>query len=664
MKWIVTILIAAFACPLAAYAQNGNTEDKKSEAAITFLKRIASGDLDVAKHTALSPNCSDARRKIIRERLKFLQSKYLNENDTLTVEAVKDDGRFSGVLIRAEHPSSPLTSRVLAIAMLRIENRWRAAPLLGSFTNTGYGYDEDVEKTVKNLESWMAREKIKRETNHRTKAANDFQSTLASIEKELRLEKADARKAVTNLIQHCRSKNLMHVLAAMGAASGVLTESLEDTVSNVSRGLDTDDIENDWQVITNRSAVFEIMNVDEKRNEVAVGFYNPMLRRQSKVLYFPVEKKNDKTFVKLSPMLSIAWLPQDERWQQRWRHRRDDERDLVLKIPATILKKIKVKPAETPDELLKRFLASVKSNNFRNAIELIPRKGHHFEKDKEQSIVLANLSTLWQGLINVKSSPQPKMSIIKGESVALAPVQYALPNNHGKFQTWNLWMLKDDSGWQLVPENSMKIIKDDKLRQSMKNLEKRLVSMTQVQRKELSKKMLSQVLKIDPAKLREPVTEQVARNLFKQYRSHLRGDDNEAALSSCAVMKGTDDTRTLKNFNYALRGVDDHIKDDRILGFATSGKWSGISVRTESRLAGTHDYPLYLCLNTHKGAKILLDIDLRHVTNKGRKMINTANWNKLKQAIPAEAFKDVESIFASHENLVSKDKEAEKKLHE
>jgi hypothetical protein len=199
---------------------------------------------------------------------------------------------------------------------------------------------------------------------------------------------------------------------------------------------------------------------------------------------------------------------------------------------------------------------------------------------------------------------------------------------------------------------------------SMKTLEKRLTSMTQVQRKELSQKLLSQVLKIDPSKLKDPVTDRQASDLFKRYRSHLRTDDNEAALGCCAVLNGTDDTRTLKNFNYALRGIDDHIKDDRILGITTVGKWNGISVRTQSKLAGTHDYPLYLCLNSDKGAKILLDIDLRHASNKGRELINKSNWNKLKIALPAAALKDLEAVFAKHEKLVNLDKEAEKKLHE
>ncbi len=663
MKLLITILAGLSTLTLPLFAQEKDS-NIKSQLAINYLKKVAQGELDIAKDTALSPNCSISRRKSIREHLNLLQSNYLRENDTFTVESVKDGDQFSAVLIRAENPSAPLSSRVFSIALIRKKDGWKPAPLPDSFANTDYGYDEAVENTVKNLEKWMATEKIKRETAHRNKATNEFQSALAKIEKELNPTKLNARTAVENFIELCRSKDLMKILASMGAASGALQESLEDTISVVSGGLEVDDLENDWQVVTNRSSVYEVMNVDEKRNEVAVGFYNPMLRRQSKVLYFPIVKKENKTFVRLSPMLMIALLPEDERWQQRWRHRREDERNLVVKIPATILKNTKTIPADSPEKLLETFLSIVKANQFKGAIELLPRKGHHFEKEKEQAIVLANLATLWQGLNGVKSSPAPKITVVKEELLALAPLQYALPNNPGRFQTWNLWMLKGEQGWHLVPQNSMNTIEDEALQLSKKKLLEQLVKMTQNQRKELSQKMLSQVLTIKPASLGEAVNESDAIKLFKQYRNHLRGDDNQAALGCCAVLDGTDDTRTLKNFNYALRGVDDHIKDDRILGVITAGKWSGISVRTESKLAGTHDYPVYLCLNTSKGARILLDIDLRHPSNKGRKLLNKSNWGKLKNAVPAETLKQVETIFAKHEKLVTADKDAEKKLHE
>ena len=278
--------------------------------------------------------------------------------------------------------------------------------------------------------------------------------------------------------------------------------------------------------------------------------------------------------------------------------------------------------------------------------------------------MLANLASLWQNLTGLNSSPKPKTQIVKDTSLALAPIQFAIPNVPGKFHTANLWMMKSDAGWKLVPEKTIMTISDAKLRRSVTDLEKKIIAMTQAQRNEISKQLLSQVFTIDPANIKAAVTERNATELIKQYRSHLRSDDHQSALNCCAILKGTDDTKTLKNLNYALKGVDDHIKDDRTLGFTSAGNWSGVSVRTQSKLAGTHDYPLYLCLQTEKGPKVLLDIDLRYASNNGRKALNKINWDKLEKAIPADAFKNVQTIFSQHQKLVTKDIEAEKKLHE
>ena len=197
MKQLTITLFVSLVFFLPGLAQE---KDPKGELAITYLKRIAKGELDLAKHTALSPNCSIARRKIIRDRINLVQSEYLREDDSLTFEAVKDEGQFSAILIRADHPSSPLSSRIFSVALLQKDGAWKVAPLPGSFANTAYGYDENVEKQVKNLENWMTIEKVKREINYREQAANKFEAKLAEIEKQLQLEKRTAQKSVSHFI--------------------------------------------------------------------------------------------------------------------------------------------------------------------------------------------------------------------------------------------------------------------------------------------------------------------------------------------------------------------------------------------------------------------------------------------------------------------------------
>ena len=154
------------------------------------------------------------------------------------------------------------------------------------------------------------------------------------------------------------------------------------------------------------------------------------------------------------------------------------------------------------------------------------------------------------------------------------------------------------------------------------------------------------------------------KKIFSEFRSHLRSKNTQGALSSCAVLKGTNSTQTLKTFNYALRGAADHTNYDHVFGITQHGKWTGVSVRTESKLVGLHDYPLYLVVNTELGPRVLLDIDLRNPTNRGRALINKKNWRKLEAILPKASLDDVKSIYEKHLKLTAKDVEEQLKLRE
>lgn len=135
----------------------------------------------------------------------------------------------------------------------------------------------------------------------------------------------------------------------------------------------------------------------------------------------------------------------------------------------------------------------------------------------------------------------------------------------------------------------------------------------------------------------------------------MRSRDTQPALSHCAILKGTNDAQALKALNYALRGASDHTDQDLILGTTRKGNWTGISVRTESKLAEAHDYPLYLIANTEEGLRILIDVDLRHPSNKGRTLLNKKNWSKCEEILPMESIDDLKVIFEEHLKLSAKD---------
>ena len=88
-----------------------------------------------------------------------------------------------------------------------------------------------------------------------------------------------------------------------------------------------------------------------------------------------------------------------------------------------------------------------------------------------------------------------------------------------------------------------------------------------------------------------------------------------------------------------------------MIGYSNHGKWTGITLYKKSKFAELDDYPLYLIVNTPKGLKLLLDIDLRHPTNRGRRLLNNKIWKQLEVSLPAESLKNVRSIFEEHQKI-------------
>lgn len=671
MKHIITTLTLGLTLGLTlAISSHGDELKNKpavaedTQAALNYLNLLAHGDIDLVKHTALSPHCGIQRRKAIRERIDLLTKSYFRDGDQFLLETKKTEGDFAAILFRSKNAAAPLSTRIHALAMVKTAGIWKPAPLPGSFTNTGYGYDDKVEATVRELERWMAREKITRQTQSRDKAHADLKSTIAAIEKKLDLDTATPEKTARHLIDQCRDKNLLGILACMGAASDQLPDPLNVTMDLISKGLTNKDESNDWYLLTSRSVVAQVLKVDNPRKEVAVGFYNPMEHGKSKILSFPIHEYGGKIFTRLSPLLKVSLLPKNERWNHRWKHRRPDENELRKKLPSAILKNSQPISYPSTQKLLEHFVNSLKKDDFTDSIRLLPRKGDYFGKDENQTSTLFSFGSLWKEIHQYKTNPSDDFQILEDQSLALAPLQYAKLNRTGEYQTVNIWMVKDDDGWHILGQNPLDREITDELTTSAKKLSQQFSAIEKEQHEKHSRNLLDQVVTVTPPITIDPVKDDDAKKLFASFRNHLRTKDTESALSCCAVIQGTSSTQTLKTFNYALRGAADHTPDDHILGVIRAGKWLGVSVRTRSKLLAVDDYPLYLIINTQKGPKVLLDIDLRKATNKGRELLNKKNWKKLEATLQKESLAHIKTIFDKHSKLTAADIKAVIKLHQ
>lgn len=625
------------------------SEPVDTNAAINYIQKLSKGIVNLTKDTALSEHCSDQKRKALKEQLKFIHKTQFHKGDVFTLETQKDEGDFSAVLVRSENSLMPLSTRVYALALIQNNGSWGSAPLPGSFTNTGYGYDEKVEQTVRKLEHWMALEKTTREAQLRSDAKDILMAAIIEEEKKLHLDSITPQQALLNFFKQCRAKNLQGVLACLNVSSEEYQKTLEETVNIVSFGLTTHETTNEWTLLTNPSVILQIFNTEQKNSEIAVGFWNPLAHKREHILYFPFHQNKDKTSISLPHTLKIALLPEQERKRLGWQQRHKERDQLEAQLPAMILKNNQ--PHETTNDvqrLINIFLDSLKKQSFSQCLSLTPRQGEYFENNKNQSRILTNLSNLWRTQHQLQSSPLGNVNVINSDQVALLPLQYPKLNRPGEFQTIKVWFIRESDGWHLIPGESLNDYADKKTKDQMETLELRMRSMEKNQQEIHAQTLLKKVITVTPPLKLDAIANDVAKQTLTEFRSSLRSNDSPKALEVCAVLNGTNNTQTLKTLNYAIRGAVDHSDNDQILNIVQAGKWCGISLRTKSKSSGAFEYPLYIIINTAKGPKILLDIDLRHATNKGRKLLNARNWGKLKSTLPEESLAHLHSLFDEH----------------
>ena len=189
----------------------------------------------------------------------------------------------------------------------------------------------------------------------------------------------------------------------------------------------------------------------------------------------------------------------------------------------------------------------------------------------------------------------------------------------------------------------------------MQKLIKSVQSNQKAQQEKLSRKLIDSVTVLTPPLELNAPAEADAKKLLTTFLSALRTKDIASTLKHCAVLKGTSSKQTLKIINYAMRGVADQSAESEMLGYHQSGKWSALSIKTHSKSSDIEEYPLYLIVNTVKGSKVLLDIDLRHATNKGRELLNTRAWKKLAEVLPENSLTEVKVLFKKHTKLSSED---------
>jgi len=624
-------------------------EKKQAHAALHYLQLVSDGELNLGDHTALSKHCSPKRRSELETRIKRSRQSRLKANDILSIEAQLTDSAFCAVLVRAENTINPLDTRIHPVALLRKDKLWIPAPLLGSFSNTGYGYDPKAEQSVQALETWMAKQKILRESQHRQKALPDIKSKLTNIEQEAGFDKMTTEQATSYFLDQCRSKNTLGILASIGRSSEQEALKLSKSIDLVAKALKLEaKPKNNWHYFTSSSCFTQVIEADEKSGKVLVGCFNPEESNSSyadasyKIFTFQTENRDGKRFIQLPSTLNHLDSPKESKLGGR-------QGALKKKFASVILQKVTVSKHQTTESVLNDFLSTIKQQNFKEFIRLATLNNDYFSNTKNHASILTHIAKYW---CSIPKDDNPSYLVsevaLKGK-FAVALLECSQAGASTDHQVEEIWMLKDQDGWHIAPIDMIpKMLTGSSNNEDVTNINNQLTDLRQQIQQQSLETIFAQTARITLPLSLNAVSEEAAITCVDSYREQLRNGDIKASLSQCAMLEGIDKSEVIKDMQRLIRGAKEHAQDTSILGASANAGWVGVSVRTKSKISELYDYPLYLITNTAKGPRVFINLDLRYPRNSGRKSLNEKSWEQLDHAASPKSLTFLKAIFKEH----------------
>lgn len=630
------------------------------QVALDYIKLISKGSIDINKHTAISENCSLSRKEEIIEKLASITENNFQEGDTFSIESEKRIENLAAVLILKKNTLNPLNFQIFPVALIKKEQQWLPAPVVGSFTNSGYGYDIEIENNTKSLESWMAQQK-KLEEQYKRSAHEQLITSIKQADTSSPLEKINKQQMFEQFTKHCKSNDVINILASLGASvenSPEPIEDLEGLLQNVTLGLNTPQTNNNnnpWEKLTSPHYLAQVLETNNANGNISVGFYNLLKNSDISFQKFNSFRHQEKTYLVLSEELKYSMIGSNQRNRTSYFPFKKKQ-EFTEKIIPAILNKYPPTTYNTPEELQKKIANAVKSNSFPSLVPLLPRDGEFYELSKNQNSAFKNLNTLWKQIFSIDSKLIAASPILKSETLALIPVFVSKNSSLNDLTaTYDIWLSKGKKSWHIVDTTTLKKNATPELSATIKQLEKQLSDYLEKSSTERKNKTLNQITSITLPLKNGLSSEEEALKTLDAFRAALRASDIYQAFAYSAFINASEDNNILDIFQYELKGALDHIPYDHYLGTLSSGNWQGVSLRTESKTTAVKDYPLYIVINTDQGAKILRGVDLRYANNKGRKMLNTKLWKKLEAEIPAQSIDHIRTLFKKHQELVEQD---------
>lgn len=643
-------LFLALVLALPATAATSGTP---AEAAVSYVEKIRTGQVDLAPgaDTAVSPATGQDKREIIAARIKRLSQ----EIDPGPVEAgpVKQDGDLAAVLVRQTSGFDPGRLKVVAIGLVKKGQEWLAAPVPGSFENTGLGYDEARSNRIAALEQWMLREQVVDLGTMREQSAERLRKEIgAKLPKDaLRTEKPSA--LLKRLLAASAARDQATMLGLLGGLQRELPKDWTERLAAVSRAFAKEAFDPSWRLLASPGVIRTVMTEDGDDTQATLTLACLDASPESGRGKLPAIRFMDLDMVRDADGLWRIDLPgvllKGDPANPHEEEEESDEETLDT-LPAAWRHQFPAAKPATATEASEAVVAALRSGNVESLLPLLDLDG-----DPPNALLGAKrLALIWRDLHSPRdlATLLPLGFLEKGDGAAAAYQMFS-SRQPGRADIRTLFFIRRNGSWQLAPG----------LRPSDPPQEP-LVAVKEwadTQGPEWTKNWEDLSLAASPALNQIPAAEgpaeDAARTAFTAWSEAIVKGDIATSIRLTAHFKRDQGTsRLLRNLGFELTGVAKTNQHATILAVIRRGSWTGISARIGKTGDPEATYPLYPMVTTPEGPRVMAEIDLFANGNRTREYLNETSWERLNAGGDADASAQLREIYEIHRKNAEADR--------
>jgi len=637
VKWpLFLLLVLAF--PLRAATDPGT-------AALEYLGKLREKKVSTAtgKDTAISPETTDNKRKEISRALDRL-SQELAEG-ALELGEIKQDGGVAGVMIRQVDGFDVNAMQVIALAMIKRGDAWLPAPIPASFDNTGLSHDPALAQKLTALEEWMLRQRVLDLQTLRAESTLRMQRQIAKSLPRDKLAAMKPEQVVEGFMKASVQQDLSAILGYLGGLNQTLPEDWSVRSSGAAKAISKKESgKSPWRLLLSPDVFRFLAHTEMMDDEGTVSFacLDPAEKSTAFVILHLDISKSDEGLWQID--LPSAFFNHDEELPKE----DEIEAEILDTLPHKLRKKYPAMPQASAQKAGETLLTQLRGNSLGDLLPLTAWE----DADAPSGLKsILRAAQTWRALHDPGTEGFPLALAFHEEGNEAAVIsQFFSTRDPERTDLRVLQFQKSAQGWMWTPQPAADSAPDSdggKIAKWIKDQRPTVASQWQAQ-------LLTGSNEIKTLGENHAVTPEEARKTLTEWIASIGDGDLEKAIALTAwISDGRGAARMLRNLGHEMTTARKDMASAEIVEIYHSTNWTAVGVRTSSEDTPAN-FPLYPVIQTDKGPRILLEVDLFASPARGRDFLNKASLERLQSISSPALAEDLGKLLEMYKKTVVK----------